>query len=181
MNYAIDIFILLCLGWGAYKGFRRGFIIQSFSIIAVVIGIWCGFTLSGKMEPFLSRHMGEWGSSIVSFVFVFVLALALVYLVAFLLTKLANLTALGLLNRLLGAIFGVLLNALVLSLLIGMVNKINAQKNFLSEEQIGETYLYEPVGKLLPALFPESFFDKNKNILSASSTLIFSCIYPKTK
>ncbi|MDR1672890.1 MAG: CvpA family protein [Bacteroidales bacterium] len=170
----IDIFILLCLGWGAYKGFRRGFIIQSFSIIAVVIGIWCGFTLSGKVEPFLSQYMGELGSSIVSFVFVFILVLALVRVVAFLLTKLANLTALGLLNKLLGAAFGVLLNALMLSLLIVLVDKINVRKNFLSKEQIEKTCLYEPVSRLLPALFPERFFEKPKSILSIPSTLIFS-------
>ncbi len=89
MNYAIDIIILVCLGWGAYKGFKKGFIIQSFSIIALILGIWSGFTLSGKVAPVLMQHfnIGELACSIVSFVIVFLIVLILVYLTGYIATN----------------------------------------------------------------------------------------------
>ena len=168
MNYIIDGIIFLCLGWGAYKGFKKGFIIQSFVIIALILGIWGGFALSGKVEPFLQKqlNMGELACSIVAFIIVFFTVLILVYTSGYLVTKVANATALGLINRLAGAAFGIFANVLVLSVIIGLLNKINDKKHFIPEDKIEKTYLYKPVGKVAPAIFPEKFFTKIKNTLS---------------
>ena len=168
MNYIIDLIILLCLGWGAYKGFRKGFIIQSFAIIALIIGIWGGFALSGYVEPFLLKHfqMDETTRSIISFVVVFLLMLILVYTSGFLVSKVADAVTLGLINRLAGAFFGIFANALVLSVIIILLNKINDKKNFLPKDKLEKTYLYEPIGKVAPAIFPEKFFNKVKDTLT---------------
>ncbi len=168
MNYVIDIIILLCLGWGAYKGFRKGFIIQSFVIIALILAIWGGFALSGVVESFLQRNfqMSELACSVVSFAIVFLLILILVYTSGFLVTKIANATSLGLINRLAGAAFGIFTNALILSVIIVLVDRINEQKHFLPEEKLEKTYLYKPVGKVAPAIFPGEFFTKVKDTLT---------------
>ena len=168
MNYIIDGIIFLCLGWGAYKGFKKGFIIQSFVIIALILGIWGGFALSGKVEPFLQKqlNMEELACSIVAFIIVFISVLILVYTSGYLVTKVANATALGLINRLAGAAFGIFANVLVLSVIIGLLNKINDKKHIIPEDKIEKTYLYKPVGKVAPAIFPEKFFTKIKNTLS---------------
>ncbi len=168
MNYIIDILILLCLGWGAYKGFKKGFIIQSFVIIALILGVWGGFALSGKVEPLLQRqfNMSELAYSIISFVIVFLLILILVYTSGYLVTKVTNASTLGMLNRLAGAAFGILANALILSVIIVLLNKVNDKKHFMPKDKLEKTYLYEPIGKIAPAIFPEKFFNKVKNTLS---------------
>jgi membrane protein required for colicin V production len=168
MNYIIDVIILLCLGWGAFKGFRKGFIIQSFVVIALILGIWGGFALSGRLEPFLLRHfkMSEVVCSVISFIIVFLFIIIIVYVSGFLVTKVANAATLGLINRLAGAAFGMLANALVLSLVIILFNKLNDVKNFVPKETLDKTYLYRPVGKVAPAIFPEKFFKKVKDTLA---------------
>ena len=168
MNYVIDILILMCLCWGAYKGFRKGFIIQSFVIIALVLAIWGGFALSGYLEPFLQKWfaMGETACSIVSFIVVFLLILIAVYASGYLVSKTANAVTLGLINRLAGAAFGILANALVLSLVIILFNKINDKAELVSKDNLEKTYLFEPVGKVAPIIFPEKFFKKVKEMLS---------------
>ena len=45
MNY-LDIIIIIPLIWGAYKGFRKGFIIEIASLIALILGIWGGINFS---------------------------------------------------------------------------------------------------------------------------------------
>jgi len=162
MNYAIDAVILLCLGWGAYNGFKRGFIIQSFSILALALAVWGGFAFAGKLEPFMQQYLqvGELACSIVSFVFIFLLVLLLVYASGYLVTMVVSATALGMLNRLSGAAFGILTNALVLSVFIVLFNRVNDQKSFIELEKLDETYLYEPIGKVAPAIFPEKLFSK---------------------
>ena len=168
MNYIIDIIILLCLGWGAYKGFRKGFIIQSFVVIALILAIWGGFVLSGRLEPFMQQHfnMSELACSVVSFILIFLLILILAYTSGFLVTKVVDAVALGLINRLAGAAFGIFANALVLSVIIVMFTRINNKKHFVPEETLGKTYLYKPVEKVAPAIFPEKFFKKVKNVFS---------------
>ncbi len=168
MNYIIDIIILLCLGWGAYKGFRKGFIIQSFVIIALILAIWGGFALTGRLEPFMQRHFHMSGlvCSIVSFVIIFLLILILAYTSGYLVTKVVNAVTLGMINRLAGAAFGIFANALVLSVIILLLNRINDQKHFIPAETLEKTYLYKPVGKVAPAIFPEKLFKKIEHTFS---------------
>jgi membrane protein required for colicin V production len=156
----IDIIILLCLGWGAYKGFKKGFIIQSFVILALILAIWGGFAFAGKLEPFMQKHfqMSELVCSIISFIIVFLLILTLVYTSGYLVSKVADSVALGMINRLAGAAFGIFANALILSVLILLFNRVNGQKRFIESETLEKTYLYQPVGKAAPAIFPEKFF-----------------------
>ena len=162
MNYVIDFIILLCLGWGAYRGFKKGFIIQSFVILALVLAIWAGFALAGKLEPFIREHfnIGDLACSIVSFVFIFVLTMILVYTSGYLVSKVADETALGMINRLSGAAFGIFANALILSVFILLFNRINEKKRFIEHQVLEKTYLYKPVGKTAPAIFPEKFFKR---------------------
>jgi membrane protein required for colicin V production len=167
MNYVVDILILVCLGWGACKGFRKGFIIQSFVIIALILAVWGGFALSEYLDPFLREYFvaSDLTRSILSFVVIFLVILILVYVSGYFVTKIADTAALGMINRIAGAIFGIFANALVLSVIIVMLNRINDKKEFIPKDKLAESYLYEPVGKVAPAIFPEKFFKKVKDTL----------------
>ena len=162
MNYIIDLVILLCLGWGAYIGFKKGFIIKSLSIFSLILAVWGGFKFAGKLEPLMKEifQMTELVCSIISFIIVFLLILILVYFSGFLLTKLVQAAALGMINRLSGAAFCIFINALALSLVIIIFNRINDKRRFIEPEKIEKTYLYKPVGRVAPAVIPEAFFEK---------------------
>jgi len=162
MNYIIDIIILLCLGWGAFKGFRKGFIIQCFVMLALVFAIWGGFAFTGKLEPFMQKHfqISDAVCYIVSFIIVFLLILILAYTSGYLVTKVIDAMTLGMVNRLAGAAFGMLANALILSVLIMLFDRMNEKKHFIEPETLEKTYLYKPIGKTAPAIFPKTFFKK---------------------
>jgi len=159
MNYGIDIVFLLCLLCGAYKGFKKGFIIQSCMILGLALAIWGGFTFTGKLEPFMQKHfqMSDAVCHIISFIIVFVLILTLVYISGYLVSKVVDFVVLGMINRLAGATFGIFANALILSVLILFFDRVNEKKQFVASETFEKTYLYKPIGKVAPAIFPEKY------------------------
>ena len=166
MNYIIDIVIFLCLGWGAYLGFKKGFIIQSFTVLAMVLAIWAGFAFN--IAPFLSRHFGmnKTACEVASFILIFILTLILVYTSGYFVSKLVNAFTLGMINRVAGAAFGIFANALIISVIILLFNKVNDKRMHEKKEYIIErvtldkSFLYNPIGKVAPAICP----DKIKNL-----------------
>jgi len=55
MNY-LDLFFLIPILWGAYKGFSKGLIITIASLLALVIGVWGGL----KFSNFTSGYLVDW-------------------------------------------------------------------------------------------------------------------------
>jgi len=162
MTYGIDLIILLCLGWGAFKGFRKGFILQSSLIIALVLAIWGGFAFAGKLEPYIRNDikMSDATAHIVSFIVIFLTIIVVVSASGLLVSKVADAVTLGFINRLAGAVFGIVANALILSVFIMLFNRVNEKKQLVEPEKIDKTYLYKPIEKFAPTIFPESFFKK---------------------
>jgi hypothetical protein len=75
-------------------------------------------------------------------------------LAAYLVSRLLDAIALGIINRLLGSLFGVFKMALILSVFFVILNAFNERHDFLPEEQIESSLLYQPVADLAPNLFP---------------------------
>ena len=159
VNYGIDIVLLLCLAWGAYKGFKKGFIIQSCMILGLALAIWGGFRFTEKFEPFMQKHMSDMVCQIISFIIVFLLILILVYISGYLVSKVVDFVALGMINRLAGAAFGIFANALILSVLIFFFDRVNEKKQYVASETLGKTYLYKPIGKIAPAILPVNYLN----------------------
>ena len=70
------------------------------------------------------------------------------------LTKLADLAALGLVNKILGGIFGLAKIGLVLSIVFIFFDRMNGTISFVDEETLEESILYKPVKSIAPTIFP---------------------------
>ena len=70
------------------------------------------------------------------------------------LTKLADFAALGILNKLLGGVFGILKIGLILSVLIIVFDSMNKTIPFVDDKDIEDSILYNPVKSIAPAIFP---------------------------
>jgi membrane protein required for colicin V production len=77
-----------------------------------------------------------------------------VHLVANILDKLLKAVALGLPIRILGAVFGVVKTALILSIIFVILNTINERKEFLPTQKLQNSVLYYPISDIAPMLFP---------------------------
>ncbi len=83
----------------------------------------------------------------------------LLFLLGRILTKLADAAALGILNKLLGAVFGTLKIGLILSVILIIFDNINNTLPFIYDERKDSAILYKPVKSLVPMIFPKIFKD----------------------
>ncbi|MES2593007.1 MAG: CvpA family protein [Bacteroidota bacterium] len=155
MNH-IDIILCIPLVWGLYKGFTKGLIIEAASLIAFGLGVWGGIKFSDS-SAIKIRDWFNWQSPylpIVSFAVTFLLIVISVYFIAKLVQRMVEGMALSAVNKIGGAVFGVLKFALVMSVMIFMADAVEKSYPLISFKTKEESLLYKPVGKIAPMLIP---------------------------
>lgn len=149
MNW-LDILLLIILGAAAWKGFRRGFIIEMASLVGVVLGIWAGIHLSERVIDSLELEVK---SAAFAFLITFALVLALVVLIGHGLTKLIDLASLSIPNKIAGIAFGVLRSAFTLSIALNLLH--GWTEGSMPPADVREaSRLHAPVSAFAPLLVP---------------------------
>lgn len=152
----IDIILGALILFGIIRGFFKGLFVEIASLLALVLGVYGAIHFSDYAANFLESKT-EWSENtinITAFAVTFIIIVLAIMLAGRALTKLANFAMLGLLNKLLGALFGGIKLAFALSILIIVFEKFNKTFVFTDEETIEESVLYEPVKSIAPMLFP---------------------------
>lgn len=168
----IDVIIVIFLIWGAVKGFIDGFVVQSLTLVALVLGIWAGVEFSDVLAGFISQHFSIKGKLLPAFSFaiIFLFILIAMHFVSKLLTQFLGKVMLGTLNRIGGIFFGILKMAFIISVMMVLLQKLDLSKLIFDQQQAEESKLYKPISKMAPAIFPHLHFEEIKNgILNGSS------------
>ncbi len=165
MNY-IDITIALLLAFGIIRGFFKGFIVEVTSLAGLVLGIYGAIHFSHFLSNFLKNYV-SWDPSmlqLVSFAGTFIIILILISVAGKVFTKVAENIALGVLNKFLGALFGLLKIALIVSVVLMIFSKLNKTLPFVDQSKVQESILYEPVKNFAPAIFPNLINEVKKEL-----------------
>lgn len=152
----IDIVLGALILFGLIRGLFKGLFVEVASLLALVLGIWGAIHFSFYVAEFLIDRT-EWNEktiNIVAFAITFIIIVLVISLAGKALTKIADFAALGLLNKLLGAVFGGLKIALILSIVLNVFDSLNRTLPFVEDATVEESALYEPVKHLGPMLFP---------------------------
>tara|TARA_B100001758_G_C18003033_1_gene399042 strand:- start:145 stop:621 length:477 start_codon:yes stop_codon:yes gene_type:complete len=146
MNY-IDIFLSLVIVWGAYNGFLKGLINELSSILGIIIGVYLAknfYTyLDVKLKPIFESEADY--ISILSLMIIFLFTVMIFEIISRLLTKFLKLIALGLLNRIIGSVFGVIKSILILCVFIFIFSKINNMLAIIENETLNQSFLYSKI------------------------------------
>ena len=150
MNF-IDLIIIAIISFGIIRGYSKGLIVE----LSSFFGIFISFFIAGNIDNLLSQQIVKYINlnidivNIISFIIIFGLSYSLIIFFAKGFTKLAKIIYLGLLNSLMGSIFGGL--KLLLTLLI--VTKVIFSINLLSFTIISESSLMIQLHILSEILF----------------------------
>ena len=74
----------------------------------------------------------------------------------------ADFASLGIINKILGGVFGALKIGLILSIVFIFFGKMNDTIPFIKKETLDESILYQPVKKIAPTIFPSIIKDEIK-------------------
>ena len=152
----LDIILAVILLFGIVRGFMNGFFVEVTSLVALALGVYGAIHFSYFAGDFLKDKV-DWQEKtiqIVAFAITFVIIVLLISLTGKLLTKIADVAALGILNKVAGAAFGAAKLALILSIILIVFSKLNRTLPFVSQEGLNSSVLYNPVKNLAPTLFP---------------------------
>lgn len=152
----IDIVLGALLLFGLIRGAMKGLFVEIASLFALVLGVFGAIHFSYFVADLIEPKV-DWNEktmNIVAFATTFVIIVLAISLAGKALTKLADFAALGMLNKLLGGVFGALKIGLILSVLLIVFNKLNKTLPFMEEEELEESILYKPVKSLAPMIFP---------------------------
>ena len=152
-----DIVIGALLLFGFYRGFSKGLFVELASLVALIVGIWGAIHFSYFAGGFVKDSV-DWDEqyiSIVAFAITFITIVVIISLIGKILTKIADFAALGILNKALGGVFGLLKYGLILSIVLIVFDKLNKNIPFVTDENTEDSILYEPVRDLAPMLFSD--------------------------
>jgi len=152
----IDIVILIILGIAVVRGFIDGFVKEVAALAALVLGIWGAI----KFSTFTAGKLYEWFDmsgqyvGIIAFLITFGVIVVIIHFVGILADKVVDSVSLGFLNKILGMLFGLIKNVLILSVVFCVLNAIDARRPFINKEKMAKSKLYNPISDIVPAVFP---------------------------
>lgn len=161
----LDIVLIAFIGLGLVRGLINGFFVEIASVVALVAGVYGAIHFSNYAETFIAQN-SQWDEktiNIVAFAVTFVIIIMVIAIAGKALTKLADFAALGILNKLLGALFGGLKIALILSVILNIFDSFNRAIPMTDEETIENSALYTPMKSFVPAIFP-ILMEKKKSL-----------------
>ena len=150
MNF-IDLIIIAIISFGIIRGYSKGLIVE----LSSFFGIFISFFIAGNIDNLLSQQIVKYVNlnidivNIISFIIIFGLSYSLIIFFAKGFTKLAKIIYLGLLNSLLGSVFG----GLKLLLILLIVTKVIFSLNLLSFTLVSESSLMIQLHILSEILF----------------------------
>lgn len=146
MNY-LDITLLLFFLAGMVRGFIKGFIYEIAILGCLFLGYFFGFKLADMAAPEIAKviHVDGRALHYVSLVLVWIgISVGMIFL-ARLFEGLVNIVALGIFNKVAGAVFGLLKHLLLAALFLYFFNKADSKYKWLNADTKAESKLYYPV------------------------------------
>ena len=160
---SLDIILGIFLVIGLIQGLRKGFFIELASLVGLILGVVGAIYFSQIVAGFLISFTSweEQTLNLVSFAVTFIVIVIIVSFIARILTKAADIIALGVLNKLMGSLFGLIKTAFFLSVLLLFINSIEKEMSFMDQEKKEASILYKPVASLAPMVLPKLIKELN--------------------
>jgi membrane protein required for colicin V production len=159
----LDILIGIPLIWAMYKGFTKGFIIEVATLLALILGIYGAIHFSDFTADFIQNKFSYDSNymEIIAFIVTFLLIVIILNVIGKMLNSFIEAISLGLINRILGVVFGLLKGILILSIFIYFVNFLDKKFELISQTKKDESLFYTPMIKISETLFDifDSDFD----------------------
>ncbi|QSE98578.1 CvpA family protein [Fulvivirga lutea] len=174
----LDFILLAPLLFGAYQGYKKGFVLEIIAIISFVLAIIGGFKLMHWGMNLLDQYFDIGGDLLpyLSFILIFIGIILLVNVIGKVFKKIIDLTLLGAVDNIAGAMLSLLKWAFGISIVLWLSASFGME---LPLDWTEGSYFYEPVLSFAPGFigfitdyipFAHDLFDQIKELLSGGSS-----------
>ena len=160
MNW-LDLVILICIIIGVFHGLSTGIVKQVIAIVSLVAAILLSGAVANALHSWLHPYVKEAENVLstgvqntVYYVLAFIIILALFAVLANLVDRIINFTPVGIINKLFGALFGLFMWALCISILLNFIAVFDSQSQIISQTVKENSILYDRVIMIFPNIFP---------------------------
>lgn len=166
MNF-LDVFILVLLVWGAYKGFKNGLVIELFTLFALFLGLYAAIHFSDFLAEKITDETPSEESyvPVIAFILTFLAVGAMVYFGGKAFEKVIKVVQLSALNKLMGALFGLIKYTFIAGTLIVIVDSMDNRSDIISDEtkdgSVSYTFTKSVVTFCIPAFNESKLLIKN--------------------
>jgi membrane protein required for colicin V production len=166
MNW-LDIAIIVCIAIGIIHGLKTGIVKQVISLVSLIAAILLSGAVANWLRQWIQPYLqngNSWFSpnvqNAIFYVVAFLLIVSLFAVLANLVDKVINYTPAGFINKLFGAVFGVFMWTLCLSIALNILAVFDTQSKIISKPVKEKSILHEKVKMIFPTVFPyiQDFF-----------------------
>jgi membrane protein required for colicin V production len=160
MNY-LDIALVIPMVYGVIRGFSKGIVNEITSLAAIIVGVYLALNFSVYFEELLTDIISKISSDfaknekkafipIISFALIFLFSIISVKAIGSIIDKITNVLALGIISKIIGALFGFFKLCVILSCVIYFEKTIN----IIPKKIIKNSVVYSPIESVVDKLAP---------------------------
>ncbi|MES2798631.1 MAG: CvpA family protein [Bacteroidota bacterium] len=166
MNF-IDVLLVVPIIYAAWKGLKNGLIIEVFTLLALLVGLYAGIHFSDFLAAIFRDNLG-WESvyaPTICFTLIFLGIGAMIYFAGVMLKRIVKVVRLSLFDKIGGLTLSVVTCLYLLSTILVLLESYDEKGGFFPEEKKESSLLYYPVKAVstytIPGFSESSIFIKN--------------------
>jgi membrane protein required for colicin V production len=147
----IDIGLAIILIIGAISGYKEGFLLELVAVLAILLGVLCGFKLMGAAMIFLEQrfNIDETVLPYLAFGVVFIIVVILVTLLGRAIKSSMDKSFLGRVDQSAGALLGLMKTAFMASVILWIIHSL---KFTFPDKWTHDAWLYPKISSLAPTV-----------------------------
>jgi uncharacterized membrane protein required for colicin V production len=149
MNW-LDVVVWICLGTGLVKGLHDGLVKQIIAFVSLILAIVFSGMIADMLRSFADCNI----HGAVYYIAAFILIITGFAFLAKVIDNILKSTPIGMLNRLAGGVFGVLIWLLCLSFALNILSVFDTNSIIIHKETQEKSATYTSVKKVLPIVYP---------------------------
>lgn len=167
-----DLVFIGLIALSAWNGFKKGFVIELFSFLALFIGLYAGIMFSEFLTRVIIEDFGSTSEyvPIISFTIIFLGVGAMVYFAGIAIEKVVKVVRLSPLNKAAGLGLGALKMAFFVGAGLILTESYDERSDILSSETKDGSLLYHPLKNMTRTCIPA--FDESALVLKNSMEMI---------
>ena len=151
-----DIIVLLVLLGSFVRGMKKGLTMQLAGLAAIIIGAIFAGKVAHILLPFLLKSINISANviGVISYILAFTIIVFGIKFIGKMIHSLFEALHISFLNKIMGAVVGVISASVVLSILINLAVMLDPEEEVITSELKSDTFFYSKIQQVIPNIVP---------------------------